>query len=289
MTIGGRSFHQSLSTRDEAGLTPPAPGGDFGNLFFSHGRTIDSMNAAAPLSEMLSAIVLFTRGPSGEASAKRVVGGRRIERDFWGEVSRHLTTVAESSARRVLVVSPEELHLGDEWLPQLGSTFFERLRNAETAARAQVAGSVAILACDIPDVTERQFAAASTLLRSRQRRVVLGPSPDGGIYFIAANEAVIHRLESVRWFSSHVAGDIAAILAREGFEICWLEMLADIDSSEDLARQFASFSYLTTTTHRTIRRFLVVWRLHESPSYPTESASVVPQLRAPPAPRLPAL
>lgn len=241
------------------------------------------MSSRPTTTDLLSAIVLFTRGPRGEASAKRVIGGRSIEREFWGEICQHLAGIAHPSADNVLVVSPEKLDLGEAWLPQRGSTFFERLVNAEKAARTVVSGSVAILAGDIPAVTARHLATTAGILAGSERRVVLGPSPDGGVYLIASSESVIERLEGVRWSTSTVARDIAAILTREGFEVCWLEMLSDIDSRSDLEKNFASLSFLSAALRDLIAAALRNSVPTVTVAAPAFHASAVPQLRAPPA------
>ncbi len=66
--------------------------------------------------------------------------------------------------------------------------------------------------------------------------MVLGPSPDGGCYLIAATQPIDHLLGQVPWCCRDTLAKLRAALIADGFEVDLLEPLADLDQPSDLDR-----------------------------------------------------
>jgi glycosyltransferase A (GT-A) superfamily protein (DUF2064 family) len=115
-------------------------------------------------------------------------------------------------------------------LPQRGADFGERLRNAFADARALGYETIVVVPGDVPGLGLPQLRRAFDLLRDHT--VVLGPSPDGGVYLLGCRGPSAHVLAGVRWQTSFVLHDL---LARSGTAPL-LPALGDLDCAADLPR-----------------------------------------------------
>lgn len=168
-------------------------------------------------------VLLFARGADEEARAKRLPGGHRL---FELARRRVAAAVSELPGVDLVVVGPG----GD--LPQRGEGFAERLTNAFEDVRALGCREIVAVPTDVPELGAPQLAEAFRLLRGKP--VVLGPSPDGGVYLLgcrveAAPPAAL--LAGVRWRTDQVFVNLATNAA--GYEI--LEPLRDVDHRVALA------------------------------------------------------
>lgn len=123
--------------------------------------------------------------------------------------------------------APEEARV----LPQRGLGFGERLKNAFEDARAAGYAEIVAVPGDVPGLSEAELSAAFRALEMRE--VVLGPSPDGGVWLIGARaETDLSTLfERVAW---RTAGVFSA-LVRNARGAALLNALLDIDRPSDLA------------------------------------------------------
>ncbi len=136
---------------------------------------------------------------------------------------------------RVKVCSPEpgRLPAGVEHLPQAAGDFGARLEGACAAARGRRRGPLVVVGTDVPGLGDRHLREALALLAADPRRVVLGPSPDGGVYLLAS-AAPLPPLDAVRWCRPTTLADLSRVLADAGREVVLLEPLADLDRPADL-------------------------------------------------------
>jgi 2-phospho-L-lactate guanylyltransferase (CobY/MobA/RfbA family) len=144
----------------------------------------------------------------------------------------------------VILASPEPLEVAGvtHWMAQAGSSFGERLSRALDGAFAATNGSVVLVGTDVPDLDPeciRQAVAAS--LRDPEG-VVLGPSPDGGFYLLAAARPLDGVLGSVRWCGHDTLRTLIEALTRAGRAVSLLAPLADLDRPRDLEKWLAARS-----------------------------------------------
>lgn len=116
-------------------------------------------------------------------------------------------------------------------LPQHGRGFGERLKNAFQDARVRGYAEIVAVPGDVPGLCEAQLAAAFRALESRE--VVLGPSPDGGVWLIGSRGGtnLSELFEDVPW---QTAGVFSALL-RNAPGAALLDPLLDVDRPSDLA------------------------------------------------------
>jgi len=158
-------------------------------------------------------VLLFALPARQEARAKRL---SRAEALFDYSRRRIAAAVAELAGVDLLV------------LKQRGSGFGERLENALADARALGYREIVVVPGDVPRLGTAELARAFDLLA--ERPVVLGPSPDGGIYLFGLAGDPGPLLEGVRWCGTTVFADLAERAGTPGV----LETLEDLDRPADL-------------------------------------------------------
>lgn len=121
-------------------------------------------------------------------------------------------------------------------LPQRHGTFGDRLRAAMRQAYALGTGPVLVVGTDTPGLEARHLRTAIDRLEAEPDSVVVGPSPDGGIYLLASHQPLDGILAGVPWRRRDTIDSLLAALAAAGLRVCLLEPLADLDRPQDLAR-----------------------------------------------------
>jgi Uncharacterized protein conserved in bacteria (DUF2064) len=167
-------------------------------------------------------VLVFARLPRAEAGVK----GLRCAEPLFRLAGRRLAAAVSA------LPDVDLLPVGGEArrLRQRGEDFGERLRNAFADARALGYETIVVVPGDVPGLGLPQLRRAFDLLRDRP--VVLGPSPDGGVYLLGCRGPAEHVLSGVRWQTGFVLHDL---LARAGAAPL-LPALGDLDCASDLPR-----------------------------------------------------
>jgi uncharacterized protein len=146
------------------------------------------------------------------------------------------------SADLYLAFAPEEARLLMEQLapplfglfPQQGPDLGARMQGVfEKLFRAGYR-NIVLIGSDLVAVPLRFFDQAYRYLESRQQRVILGPSRDGGYYLIGCNQPTPELFGEMRW--SHDAVLTQTLAKLEGLKIAhellpgWL----DVDTPDDV-------------------------------------------------------
>ena len=221
-------------------------------------------------------LLIFTLGPAAECGRKRLLPRalRREERRLHERCLEEAVSAGHAAGCRVLVSAPAEAELpaAAERAPQEGRGFADRLERAMASAREEGGGPLLVVGADLPGLTAEPLARAIEALAADPDRVVLGPSPDGGLYLLAAAR-LLPSLAAVRWCSAHARADVRALLARAGREVVLLAPLADLDRAPDLGRLLRARRVATGLWRELLARL----------------ARLLAALARPPAPRRPVL
>jgi len=190
-----------------------------------------------------STLLIFTRGAAGDAARRALAPGRLREMEI-GLREACLDAVLAAGRElgcRLEVSSPAALPLPADAVrfPQPGTGFGDRLERAMLDAFRRGAGPLIVVGTDVPGLAPRHLERALDLLDADPDRVVLGPSPDGGFYLLAARRPVAGLATGVRWCGRETLRDLLKLLRAQGRPVALLEPVADLDRPADLERWLA--------------------------------------------------
>ena len=151
---------------------------------------------------------------------------------------------AATAARGIAVYTPigAELAYTDilpsdfSLLPQRGDKFGERLYFAVEDLFKCGFESVCLIDSDSPTVPAETFAEAVELLSTREDRVVLGPSDDGGYYLIGVKKPHRHLFAQIDWSTERVLNQTMERATEIGLEVKLLPTGYDVDDGASLRR-----------------------------------------------------
>lgn len=203
-------------------------------------------------------LLVFTLGARGEGRRKRLLPAALRDRET--ALYRACLTEALAAGRgadcRLEVCSPAGVDLPADAraVGQTGTGFGERFAQAFDAALARSGGAVVAVGTDTPGLTGDHLQRALDHLgpapagsgsgsdaeeNRRRDAVVIGPSPDGGLYLLASHRPLGGILRRVRWCRRSTLSHLRRLLRQAGLEVILLEPLADLDRRQDLERWVA--------------------------------------------------
>jgi len=122
-------------------------------------------------------------------------------------------------------------------LPQRGTDFGERLTNAVEDFFEIGFESCCLINSDSPAVTAEAFRIAVHCLHTKdERRLVLGPSDDGGYYLIGMKKLHRRAFEEIDWSTERVFAQTVERAREIGLEVETLPTFFDIDDPAALRR-----------------------------------------------------
>jgi 2-phospho-L-lactate guanylyltransferase (CobY/MobA/RfbA family) len=188
-------------------------------------------------------LVIFTLGPDAEARRHPLLpeGLRAEEMRLRRTCLENVLRLGKLAGCRVELSSPAPLELTgyDAWSPQCGADFGERFANALKSGFDH-GGPAIVVGADLPGLSVRHLEQALGRLGEDPDRVVVGPSPDGGFYLLAAARPLDAALEAVRWCSGTTRQTLVDGLRKAGRTVVFLDPLADLDTPADLERWIAA-------------------------------------------------
>lgn len=173
-------------------------------------------------------MLLFTRGARVEGRLKGLGDAAAV---LEGALHRIATAAQSLSGVDFVVSAPGGApQLGQaRTLRQSGATFGERLGRAVDEVRSLGYARILVVADDVPELDAAVLARAFRALEHSP--VVLGPSPDGGIYLIGLRAGHEALFANVRWQTRSVF----AQLCRNEPRAAVLDSLLDLDARSGLA------------------------------------------------------
>jgi rSAM/selenodomain-associated transferase 1 len=148
------------------------------------------------------------------------------------------------SAERYLAYAPadaeaimRELGGADyRYLPQRGAELGERMKNVFSDLWQRGHRGIALVGSDLPALPTQIIFQAFERIAGDERRVVLGPSQDGGYYLVGMNQATPEIFENMVWSHEQVLAQTTARLGALGVSFSMLPTWYDLDRIEDLER-----------------------------------------------------
>lgn len=125
---------------------------------------------------------------------------------------------------------------GQAWIPQEGPDLGARMAAAFDETFARGARRAAVVGSDVPWVTRDHVGRA---LRCLDRHdLVLGPAHDGGYYLLALDRPRPALFDGIAWSTPAVLASTLERAAGLGLTVRLLEGLPDIDTLDDVAREW---------------------------------------------------
>ncbi len=125
---------------------------------------------------------------------------------------------------------PADVGLIEACLPDFGACLWRAVETLLTFGHA----SVGVLNADSPTLPTAYLQQAVRALELPGDRAVLGPSADGGYYFLGIKHAHRRLFESIEWSSGQVAAQTRERAAELGLEMVLLGTWYDVDDAESL-------------------------------------------------------
>ncbi len=271
------------------------------------------VNRALPQRRPTPTLLVFSLGSEGDRRRRPLLPSRLagLERELRRQC---LDSVLEAGRRAGLRLDLATLDPGDgkqrarrgayttggrddsvRRFAQRGTGFGQRLANALEDARHHAASArghrgseIVLVGGDTPGLGSGHLRRALELTRRDPDSVVIGPSPDGGFYLLAAARPVDEALAAVRWCGAHTRRDLVEALERAGRTVHLLEPLADLDRPSDLDA-LLRHDWTGTGLARLTGTILAALRQLARPLHEVEPGRIAPRclagaaLRAPPA------
>ena len=137
-----------------------------------------------------------------------------------------------SAEAEMRALAPSAYHLS----PQQGDDLGARMASAFGAMRRAGYKNIILIGGDLAPVPRDYFAAAFMFLESPDRRVVLGPSLDGGYYLIGANQPIDELFHGMTWSHEQVLAQTQARLITLNMRYFLLPTWFDVDTPADIDR-----------------------------------------------------
>jgi len=192
-------------------------------------------------------LLVFTLGARGEGRRKRLLPPALRDREtaLYRACLEETLAAGRGAGCRLEVCSPAGIDLPADAraVGQAGRGFGERFAQAFDAALGRAPGPVVAVGTDTPGLTREHVERALSLLPAAPGdggdTVVIGPSPDGGLYLLASNRPLGDILRAVRWCRPSTLGHLRRLLRQAGLAVILLEPLADLDRRQDLEQWVA--------------------------------------------------
>lgn len=196
-------------------------------------------------------LIVFTRYPEPGTTKTRLIP--LLGAEGAADLQRKMTEHTLSRVKRLTTSHKLSVEIryegGDENLMQnwLGPDFdyrFQgrgdlglRMKHSFKDAFKSRATAAVLIGTDIPDITHITIQKAFDTLK--QKDMVLGPAKDGGYYLIGLRReslslAIPHIFNGIEWGTSNVLEKTIRIAKISGLSFTLLEVLEDVDHSEDL-------------------------------------------------------
>lgn len=193
-------------------------------------------------------LLVFTLGAEAEGRRRRLVPEPLRDREtaLYRECLDGALAAGRACGCRLEVSAPAPLRLPPDgrYRRQATGPFGERLAAAFDAAGPRESAPVVVVGTDTPGLAACHVDRALTLLAAGPSdedgdRVVVGPSPDGGLYLLAASRPLGEVLRRVPWRRRRTLSALRHALAAAGFDVLLLDPVADLDRVGDLERWLA--------------------------------------------------
>ncbi|MGC1473510.1 MAG: DUF2064 domain-containing protein [Psychroserpens sp.] len=141
---------------------------------------------------------------------------------------------------------------------QIGNSFGERFTNAIQSIYDKGFENVITIGNDTPHLQSRHILKAVDNLK--QNEIVLGPSKDGGFYLMGLKKSHFNTNTFLKlpWQTSALRRSISKVIISKNINLCYLEVLSDIDTVSDVNLILESFKTISRAVQKLLQRCISV-------------------------------
>jgi uncharacterized protein len=213
-------------------------------------------------------LIVFLKSPEAGAVKTRFVPllGRERAAELYrilAEAEVRATAPLAGEYERLLFFAPVEAQAriaewfpGETLVPQASGDLGARMSAAFEESFSRGAERVAIVGSDVPWVTRELVVGAFEALGSHD--AAIGPADDGGYYLLALRRPRPALFEGIAWSTAHVLDATLEKTTELGLSVHRLPALPDIDTPEDLRREWGRLEplFASVALGREIARLL---------------------------------
>jgi rSAM/selenodomain-associated transferase 1 len=203
-------------------------------------------------------LIIFVKGPEPGAVKTRLVPllGARGAAELYrllAEAELRATAPVADDYQRLVFFTPETARdrvaqwlPGEVLVPQAAGDLGARMSSAFAEAFARGAERVALVGSDVPWVTRELVVEALEALDTHD--LAIGPALDGGYYLLALPRPQPELFEGIAWSSAGVLEATVCRAATLRLSVHHLAPLPDIDTPDDLHREWGRIEPLLAGT-----------------------------------------
>ncbi|WP_411272702.1 DUF2064 domain-containing protein [Daejeonella sp.] len=222
-----------------------------------------------------TAIVLFASSPEFEARSKSFspYSSQKATQQISRVITQHFYRLAQQSSADTFLIDSVQ---------QQGNNFAERITNTFNLTFAKGYENVICIGNDCPSLTLNLLENAITQVESR--KIVLGPTKDGGAYLIAIPKSLFNAsaFEQIKWQSSQTYHNLKNVFQSVNAEILETEILSDINKPEDILNSDNS-TFIIKLLNQLINNFAIIFVQKACRLILNYHKADTPSLRGPPA------
>ncbi|CAL68541.1 TIGR04282 family arsenosugar biosynthesis glycosyltransferase [Christiangramia forsetii] len=189
-----------------------------------------------------SAVLIFANTVEKEILKKGIPSS-----EFFDELNEQVLRTVKKSGLTYFLITENE---------QIGNSFGERFSNAIQQVFDKGYENVISIGNDTPQLTAAHLRQTNELLRDK--KIVLGPSLDGGFYLMGIHKSLFRRAQFLKlpWQTASLVKCVERLIHKSGAASYRLEVLQDIDDAKDLNSLLHIFSGISSEIRRIIVQLL---------------------------------
>lgn len=188
-----------------------------------------------------SALIIFVRNPIlGKVKtrlAKTVGDDRALE--IYNKLLQHTKEVTQELACDKFIFYADHINKNDIWPDAIykkklqdGNDLGNRMEHAFATLFKLGYAQIGIIGSDCFELTTENLQRAFIELKSNT--IVIGPSKDGGYYFLGMRKLCLPLFKNKQWSTKHVFNETMVDVHNLNCSFSWLPTLRDVDEEKDV-------------------------------------------------------
>lgn len=191
-----------------------------------------------------SALIIFVRHPVlGKVKTRlaKIIGNEKAL-VIYNELLNHTFLITKNLLCYKYIFYTDDINENDIWDNNLylkriqeGSDLGERMYNAFKELYNEGYQKIVIIGSDCYELNAIIIENAFEILNEKE--IVIGPSLDGGYYLLGMSSPLKNLFENIEWSTPHVFNETIKKINHNGYSVCSISPLNDVDVEADLTEE----------------------------------------------------